>query len=108
MYTCTHACLHTYRVIITYNMLLSISIYVCTYTIQSSSEYYYTTRCLYPYAYSTDSHMETNMTDDESEEVWKKLNVKTFKWPKGLNSSNLPSDVDWRTMGAVSQVKDQV
>ena len=34
--------------------------------------------------------------------------MKMFEWPKGLNESYLPTEVDWRTMGAVSDVKDQV
>ena len=36
------------------------------------------------------------------------LNMKLFEWPKGLSPSSLPSEVDWRTMGAVGDVKDQV
>ena len=36
------------------------------------------------------------------------LNMKLFEWPKGLNLSSLPGEVDWRTMGAVGDVKDQV
>lgn len=37
-----------------------------------------------------------------------KLDLKRFQWPHGLNLSSLPSEVDWRTMGAVTGVKDQV
>lgn len=66
---------------------------------QTSSEYYYATRCLLRYAYNSGP----NSTQEKP-----KLKTKRFKWPKGLNVSSLPSEVDWRTMGAVTSVKDQV
>lgn len=33
--------------------------------------------------------------------------MKVFKMPEGINST-LPYEVDWRTMGAVGDIKDQV
>lgn len=68
----------------------------------SSSEYYYSTRCLLNYNYSP---KPDNVTVDGH--TVKRPTVKTFQWPKGLNTTSLPSEVDWRTMGAVAAVKDQ-
>ena len=48
------------------------------------------------------------MVEDNDYDERLKMNTKLFEWPAGLNQSNLPSEVDWNTMGAVSPVKDQV
>ena len=73
--------------------------------LQSTSDYYYNSRCLYS-SYSSQSSSNTTHSDEDL--FPSDITVKPFEWPKGLNLSYLPTEVDWRTMGAVSDVKDQV
>ena len=73
---------------------------------QSTSEYYYNTRCLYPSSYNLEP--STSNGSESTKSFADNLKMKVFEWPRGLNVSYLPTDVDWRTMGAVSDVKDQV
>ena len=58
------------------------------------------TKCLLESSYSS---KQENFTINGQ-----KLKVKNFKWPNGLNTDSLPSEVDLRTEGAVTDVKDQV
>ena len=73
--------------------------------VQTSNEYFYYTRCLLKYS---SSHCLNSTRGSHDNSSAPRVKMRTFQVPDGFNSSTLPTEVDWRTMGAVSSVKDQV